>query len=125
MSKHHYCFVIGLMAGVILVLGFMLVVREPMQNAFAQTANSNNRMIAVTGEIESGVHALYLIDTDSTNPRLLVYEARMGRTLKLIAARDIQWDVKCTDFVNGGRSDPTVTEVKKAVEDYEKKKKKD
>lgn len=129
MSKYHY-FVYGVLVGAVIILSVLLVLQRPQREAYAQTATLNNRMIAATGEIESGLDALFLVDTDPASPRLLVYEARGGRTLRLIGVRDIQWDMKMIDFVNaGGRGgtngDPPVLEVKRAYEEQEKKKKKD
>ncbi len=110
-------FLSGLLLGAIAMCFVQAIFKSEPQSAWAQTANSNNRMIAATGQIEQGVDALYLVDTDPTNPRLLVYESRQGRTLRLIGARDIQYDLKMLDWVNtggreGGRGDPTVSEVK-------------
>jgi hypothetical protein len=124
MSRHHY-FAYGVLVGAVIVLGLLLVLQQPYREAFAQTANSNNRMIAATGQIENGIDALFLVDTDPSNPRLLVYEARNGRTLKLIGVRDIQWDMKMLDWVNAGgrgaKGDPSVHELKKEYEKQEKK----
>ena len=60
------------------------------------TADSNNRMIAVTGVDVTGASVLYLIDT--IDYRLAVYQATGGadstQGLKLIGARRIDLDLK-------------------------------
>jgi hypothetical protein len=60
------------------------------------TADSNNRMIAVTGTIGSGVSVLYVIDTASG--QLAIYQCRGGKSVELIAARRIEWDLKIDQF---------------------------
>jgi len=59
------------------------------------TADSNNRMIAVTGIDVTGTSILYLVDT--VNYRLAVYQASGGsgstQGLKLVGARRIDLDL--------------------------------
>jgi hypothetical protein len=110
-------FLFGLLVGAIAMCFVQAIFKSEPQSAYAQTANANNRMIAATGQIEQGLDALYLVDTDPANPRLLVYESRQGRTLKLIGVRDLQWDLRMIDWVNtggkgGGSGDPPVLDVK-------------
>jgi hypothetical protein len=60
------------------------------------TADSNNRMIAVTGTIGSGVSVLYVIDT--VDRQMAVYQCRGGKSVELVAARRIEWDLKIDQF---------------------------
>lgn len=64
------------------------------------TADSNDRMIAVTGTDITGTSILYVIDTQ--NPHIAVYQAAGGSTnmnmLKLVAARRIDLDLKLDGF---------------------------
>lgn len=59
------------------------------------TADSNDRMIAVTGIDLTGSAVLFVIDT--LNPHLAVYQAQGGsqgtQSLKLVAARNITLDL--------------------------------
>lgn len=60
------------------------------------TADSNNRMVAVTGVDITGASILYLVDT--VNYRLAVYQANGGSSssqgLRLIGARRIDLDLQ-------------------------------
>lgn len=62
----------------------------------SSTADSNNRMVAVTGVDITGASILYLVDT--VNYRLAVYQANGGSSnsqgLKLIGARRIDLDLQ-------------------------------
>jgi hypothetical protein len=64
--------------------------------ATAATADSNNRMIAVTGTDITGASILYLVDT--VNNRLAVYQAQGGadgsRGLSFLGARRIDLDLQ-------------------------------
>ena len=60
------------------------------------STDSNNRMIAVTGTIGSGVSVLYVIDTQNGN--LAVYQCKGGKSIALVAARNIEWDLKIEAF---------------------------
>jgi hypothetical protein len=60
------------------------------------STDSNNRMIAVTGTIGSGVSVLWVIDTENGN--LAVYQCKGGKSIALVAARKIEWDLKIEYF---------------------------
>ena len=60
------------------------------------TADSNRTMIAVTGTIGSGVSVLWIIDTEYRH--LAVYQCRGGKSIELVAARNIEWDQKIEQF---------------------------
>jgi hypothetical protein len=64
------------------------------------TADSNNRMIAVTGVDVTGQSVLYLVDTEAR--QLAVYQASGGSSgtqgLKLVGARRIDLDLQLDGF---------------------------
>ena len=64
------------------------------------TADSNNRMIAVTGIDLTGSAVLYVIDTE--NPHIAVYQAQGGSSgsqgIKLVAARNVSLDLQLDGF---------------------------
>jgi len=56
------------------------------------TVGGNNRMIAATGSVGSGMSVLWLVDTEGR--RLLVYGTNsLGKNVELRAARNITWDL--------------------------------
>jgi hypothetical protein len=60
------------------------------------TADSNGAVVAVTGTIGSGVSVLYVIDTETRH--LAVYQCKGGKSIELVAARNIEWDQKIEQF---------------------------
>jgi hypothetical protein len=55
------------------------------------TVSGNNRMIAATGSVGSGMSVLWILDTETK--RLLVYGTNsLGKNVELRAARNITWD---------------------------------
>jgi hypothetical protein len=57
------------------------------------TVNANNRFIAATGSVGSGMSVLWLVDTETK--RVLVYGTNnLGKALEFRAARNIEWDLK-------------------------------
>jgi len=81
--------------------------------AVAAGVSENADMIAVTGEFGSGTSVLYLIDTHGKT--LLVYEARGGsqQDLKLVAARDIGFDLKLRSFNDKSGSGMSVDDLER------------
>lgn len=71
----------------------------PISGGYA-TADSNGRMIAVTGIDITGASILYLVDT--VNPHIAVYQASGGsgstQGLRLVGARRIDLDLKLDGF---------------------------
>src|SRR5262245_53138745 len=62
------------------------------------TVNANNRFIAATGSVGSGMSVLWLVDTETK--RVLVYGTNsLGKALEVRAARNIEWDLKL-DWLN-------------------------
>lgn len=76
------------------------VIRPVPMGASGMSADSNNRMIAVTGVDITGQSVLYVID--SLNPHLAVYQASGGasgtQNIKLVAARRIDLDLQLDGF---------------------------
>jgi len=70
------------------------------------TSDSNNRMVAVTGTIGSGVSVLWVIDT--IDRRLAVYRCNGGKSIELVAARNIEWDFKINQFRDDSLHGPDV-----------------
>ncbi|MEM9801690.1 MAG: hypothetical protein AAGA20_15295 [Planctomycetota bacterium] len=68
--------------------------------ASGMSADSNNRMIAVTGVDITGQSVLYLVDTE--NYQLAVYQASGGagatQNIKLVGARRIDLDMQLDGF---------------------------
>jgi hypothetical protein len=81
------------------------------------TADSNNRMIAVTGIDLTGASILYLVDT--VNYRLAVYQATGGtestQGIKLVGARRIDLDMQLD-----GLNDKSEFTYKKLRKEFEK-----
>ena len=82
------------------------------------TADSNGRMIAVTGVDVTGASILYLVDTLSN--RLVVYQASGGsessQGLRLIGARRIDLDLELDGF-----NDKSEYTYKRLKEEFSKK----
>lgn len=56
------------------------------------TVSGNNRMIAATGSVGSGMSVLWILDTETK--RLLVYGTNsLGKNVELRAARNVTWDL--------------------------------
>jgi len=81
--------------------------------ADAAGVSENADMIAVTGEFGSGTSVLYLIDTRGKT--LLVYESRGGsqQDLKLVAARDIAYDLKLRSYNDKSDSGMSVDDLER------------
>lgn len=91
--------------------------QSPPPVAMAATADSNNRMIAVTGTDITGASILYVIDTVSY--QLAVYQAVGGsestQGVKLVGARRID-----LDFRVDGYKDRSQFTYKKLREEFQK-----
>lgn len=68
---------------------------EAQQGAGAyggNTVSGNNRMIAATGSVGSGMSVLWILDTETK--RLLIYGTNsLGKNVELRAARNVTWDL--------------------------------
>lgn len=116
-------FLSGVLLGSLLVLLGRALLRD-RSFAIAQGAvDSNSSMIAVTGRVSGGQDILFVVDTQ--NRKLATYDSRGGRGIKLIAVRDIQYDLKAFDYENQANDGPRVFEVKKLIEEYEKRNQKE
>ncbi len=69
---------------------------SPLPVGAQGTTDSNSEMIAVTGTYGGGASVLYVIDTKAR--QLAVYETRNGRSVRLIAARKIDYDLRIPQF---------------------------
>jgi hypothetical protein len=89
--------IIALVAAIAFVVGQSSGGREALgQSTPGGTADSNNVMIAVTGTIGSGVSVLWVIDSEQR--QLACYRSKGGKTIELVAARNIEWDLKVAQF---------------------------
>lgn len=79
----------------------------------AKDVSENADMIAVTGEFGMGTSVLYLIDTKKRS--LVVYEARGGSRsdLRLIAARDVTYDMRLRSYNDSTESSMRVDELER------------
>lgn len=68
------------------------------------TADSNAGMVAVTGTVGSGISVLYVIDTKDR--RLAVYASKGGKSIELVAARNIEWDFEIETLNDVSRRSP-------------------
>lgn len=82
-------------------------------------ADSNNRMIAVTGVDITGSAVLYVIDT--VNPHIAVYQANGGsagtQSIKLVAARRIDLDLQLNGL--NDRSEFTYSDLEERFAELE------
>jgi len=61
------------------------------------SVNSNNKMIAATGTVGSGMSVLWVLDTESK--RVLVYGTNsLGKNVELRAARNVTWDLSLDEL---------------------------
>lgn len=61
------------------------------------TVAMNQKMIAATGSVGSGMSVLWLVDTEKR--RLLVYGTNsLGKSVELRAARNIEWDFRLEEY---------------------------
>ena len=81
---------------------------------FAETGTSSEDVVIVTGNYKSSSHDLvWVIDTKTE--RLLVYEMH-ARSLKLAAARRLEWDLRLREYPKG-QQHPEVAKVRKDTEE--------
>jgi hypothetical protein len=63
------------------------------------TVAANNRFIAATGSVGSGMSVLWLVDTEER--RILIYGTNsLGKNVELRAARNFEWDVKLEEYMD-------------------------
>jgi hypothetical protein len=69
------------------------------------TVDSNNRFIAATGSVGSGMSVLWLVDTQGK--RVLVYGTNnLGKSIELRAARNIEWDLGLDEYMDDSQYKP-------------------
>ncbi len=126
-------FVVGALFGVIVALLAVLALRDATPPAYAQGAASGpasaGNMTIVTGMSQQNLTDLmYVLSVapNGTNKHLAVYQCVNGRSLKLVATRDITWDLQVPMMKNEPPTPATIkVEVEKALkrkEDELKKK---
>jgi hypothetical protein len=110
----------GLILALIAVTAFLLGRGMETRPALATGVNSNQDMIAVTGEFGRGTSVLYLIDTRAKT--LAVYQAKGGSqsNLKLIAARDITYDLKVRSYNDVSEPAMKVEELERRWRQFQK-----
>jgi hypothetical protein len=130
MNNRHW-FAYGFLAGVIVVLAALLAMR-PASPAFAQAvpgggSEETKGLIAFTGTTTKSGHFIYIVDAtnleggDDAGARLAMYDPTDGKELKLVAVRNIRWDLKCWDYTSsGGTNSPPVKTVREGVEKRKK-----
>jgi hypothetical protein len=118
-------FVVGLMFGVIVALLAVIALRDGSAPAMAQSAASGpataGNMTMVTGMSQQSLTDLVFVLSVSptgTSRHLAVYHCRNGQTLKLLATREITWDLQVPEFKN---DIPTVMEIRQKVEEARRK----
>jgi hypothetical protein len=111
----------GVLLGVVVALLAVVAFRDGSQAAYAQSAASGPASVG-TMTMVSGMSQQNLVDlvyvlsvsTNGTNKQLAVYHCRNGQSIKLIATRDITWDLQVPQM--GPKETPSVLEIKDAVE---------
>lgn len=102
-----------LAGGVIFRAGPAEAQQAPPSNYGGGTVSSNNRFIAATGSVGSGMSVLWLVDTEGR--RVLVYGTNnLGKNIEFRAARNIEWDLKL-DWFND-ESQYNVDDLKRLAE---------
>lgn len=81
-----------IVANVALAAG-IFVMAQPAKPAFAQGTGLAGNYLAVTGQIQQGYDALYLIDMRANVFHALVYD-RGKRGLEYVASRDLRRDFR-------------------------------
>ena len=139
MQKWTY-FTMGMMAGLILLLGGALLMqgREPVAHAMMQGVDNQGKFTLAVGSSEPNRYDMLWVLNEhqphaklrargeddagilkSTQMSLCLYKIeRQGEKMKLIAARDIAYDIELQDF---NQESPTAKEVIEALRKRMKK----
>ena len=116
-------FVAGILLGVIVALLAVLALRSGTPPAFAQSASSGpatvGNMTMVTGMSAQGLSDMVWVLSlapNGTNKHISLYQCMNGRSLRLVATRDITWDLQVPEMKNDAPSVVTIkAEVEKAL----------
>jgi hypothetical protein len=117
-------FVAGILFGVIVALLAVIALRDGTPSAMAQSSMSGpgvaGNMTIVTGMTQQNLTDMaFVLSVGSTgNKHLAVYHVRNGQALRLLATRDITYDLMIPEYKN---EIPTVLTIKKEVEAANKK----
>lgn len=79
------------------------------RSAGGGTADGDRNMIAVTGTSPTGAAVLYLIDTKAK--RLALYQVS-GKNVELVAARNIEYDLKLDSYHDGSADEVQVPRLR-------------
>lgn len=116
----------GIVVGLAIALLVLLLAREAAPPVFAQsstgsgTASVPNAAMVTGMSQQNQADMVFILSVDGReNKHLTAYRCENGRDLKLIATRNITWDLQIPGALNSDR--PSVAEVKKQVEDALKK----
>jgi hypothetical protein len=117
-------FVAGILFGVIVALLAVIALRDGTPVAMAQATGSGpgiaGNMTIVTGMTQQNLTDMaFVLSVGPTgNKHLAVYHVRNGQTLRLLATRDITYDLMVPELKNEA---PAVSLIKKEVEAANKK----
>ncbi|MBI3097450.1 MAG: hypothetical protein HYY93_04275 [Planctomycetes bacterium] len=84
-----------------------------------QTVDGGRKWIVASVGVGAGNDALCVIDTE--RERIALYQINQGKELCLKAVRQVSWDLQCYDWP--GKSQPSVEDIRKGVEEAGKGKK--
>jgi hypothetical protein len=117
-------FAAGMLMGAVFLVPAALVLRDGSSPAMAQAGGgpaTAGNLTLVSGMSQQGFSdSVFILSVDpvTNHKHVAVYTCVNGRSLKLVAARDITWDLRVAAYKNEG---PSVEEVKKGVEEAEAK----
>jgi hypothetical protein len=116
-------FVAGILFGVVVALLAVVALRDGTPSAMAQSSMSGpgvaGNMTIVTGMTQQNLTDMaFVLSVGATgNKHLAVYHVRNGQALRLLATRDITFDLQVPEYKNEA---PAVKMIKKEVEDATK-----
>jgi hypothetical protein len=124
MKNNNNSIVVVMLGAVIVLLLALLVNQVPLiPSAHAQTSSGTGDMIAVTGNCGGGMSCLWVIKKGESGEQLALYTTSSGgRNLTFVGARRIAYDLKLIDYNDRTVAKYKVTQLKKDLEKYNKKK---
>jgi len=99
--------IVAIQGMVIAALVAFIVIGRSGSSAEAQVAPSSEGLVLEPVHLVNTVSIAYVVDP--RNERLLVYEYELKRGLRLVAARNIKWDLKMESY---NALPPKVSEVR-------------
>lgn len=123
MDRKSAPFAAGVSLGLVLAVLAVLALREGTPPAYAQataTGSVGNMAMVSMMSTQNTADMVAVLSLDERGQKhLTLYQCPQGRTLKLIAARNITWDLQIPNAIKN--DSPTVLEIKKEIEEYLKK----